>query len=451
MIRPLDVEPLHGASALRRVRAPGVARRVALALLLATVILLLLLVVVPWQQTSLGQGQVIAYDPGSRIQLIEATVKGRVKQWHVAEGDQVEQGDLLVTLVDNDPSYQDRLQQELVTVQERLVAATDALAAYDAKLEAAEASREAAVAAAEAKVTAAARKVDAADQKEAIADADFETADLNLERIQPLFKEGLVSERKLELTRLKHRETEAKLLEAKASVAQAKADLAAARASLVKEREEQRGKVAEARAAVQGATQKLQELQAKRLEIENKVARQGAQSVTAPRNGTILSIIAGEGGEQIKEGDTLARLVPNNVDTVVELKVDGNDVPLIERGQMVRLQFEGWPAVQFAGWPGVAVGTFPGEVTFIDAADDGSGKFRIVVREPELTDEPWPEDRYLRQGIRVKGWVLLSQVPLGWELWRLWNGFPPTVEPPKEGDAFWDGPKMPKAPVPKDK
>ena len=46
----------------------------------------------------------------------------------------------------------------------------------------------------------------------------------------------------------------------------------------------------------------------------------------------------------------------------------------------MRLQFEGWPAVQFAGWPSVAVGTFGGEVMTIDATDDGTGKFRILVQ-----------------------------------------------------------------------
>jgi hypothetical protein len=92
----------------------------------------------------------------------------------------------------------------------------------------------------------------------------------------------------------------------------------------------------------------------------------------------------------------------------------------------VRLQFEGWPAVQFTGWPSVAVGTFGGVVTLIDATDDGQGKFRIVVT-PDPRDEPWPSGRYLRQGVRANGWVLLGQVTLGYELWRRFNGFPPVV------------------------
>lgn len=442
---------LLGMSALRRVRGPRSARRVGGGLLGALLVLALVLGLVPWQQTSLGSGRVIAFDPGSRTQLVEAPIKGRVVDWHVSEGDVVAAGDKIATLQDNDPSYLGRLERELTTVDDRVASSREALSAYQAKVAAGEATMEASVLAAEAKVNATARKVDSARQKQAIADADYDTAVLNLARVEPLFEDGLASERKLELARLKSRETAAKRLEAQAGIAEAQAQLAEARAGLVKVREEQRGKIQGMRAEMQAAAQKVAELEAKRLETETKVSRQGAQVVTAPRSGTILAILAGLGGEQVKEGDVLARLVPDEVDTVVEMTVDGNDVPLIERGQQVRLQFEGWPAVQFAGWPGVAVGTFPGEVSFIDAADDGSGQFRIVVREPADSTEPWPDGRYLRQGIRAKGWVLLSQVPLGWELWRQLNGFPPTVDPPKEGGAPLDGPKMPKVLVPKDK
>ncbi len=43
--------------------------------------------------------------------------------------------------------------------------------------------------------------------------------------------------------------------------------------------------------------------------------------------------------------------------------------------------------------------------------------------------------------------MLLSQVPLGWEVWRQLNGFQPTVpEPDKESEI-----KAPKALIPKDK
>ncbi|WP_169972861.1 HlyD family secretion protein [Tautonia rosea] len=42
-------------------------------------------------------------------------------------------------------------------------------------------------------------------------------------------------------------------------------------------------------------------------------------------------------------------------------------------------------------------------------------------------ESPWPSREYLRQGARANGWVLLREVPLGFEIWRRLNGFAPVV------------------------
>ena len=141
-------------------------------------------------------------------------------------------------------------------------------------------------------------------------------------------------------------------------------------------------------------------------------------------------------GEIVKAGDPLLTLVPETMDRAVEIWVDGNDAPLIREGSTVRLQFEGWPAVQFVGWPSVAVGTFGGRVALIDATDDGQGKFRLLV-VPDPAEPAWPDVRFLRQGVRAKGWVLMNRVSLGYEVWRQLNGFPPVVasEEPKSDIA----------------
>jgi multidrug resistance efflux pump len=159
--------------------------------------------------------------------------------------------------------------------------------------------------------------------------------------------------------------------------------------------------------------------------IDIRLARQMTQSVRAPVSGTILSILSGQGGQIVKQGQVLAILVPDTLSRAVEVWMKGNDVPLIRAGDHVRLQFEGWPSIQFSGWPSVAVGTFGGKVSLVDVVDNGEGKFRILV-SPEKEDE-WPSGAYLRQGVRAQGWVLLRQVSLGFELWRQFNGFPPAI------------------------
>lgn len=164
-----------------------------------------------------------------------------------------------------------------------------------------------------------------------------------------------------------------------------------------------------------------------------KVSRQRSMQVEATRAGTVLRLVANGPGEFVKAGDVLARLVPDTASRAVELWVSGNDAPLITPGRQVRLQFQGWPAVQFVGWPSVAVGTFGAEVAFVDATDDGEGNFRVLV--VPTGGEEWPDARYLRQGVRANGWVLLNRVSVAFELWRQLNGFPPALDPQVAGEA----------------
>jgi multidrug efflux pump subunit AcrA (membrane-fusion protein) len=165
--------------------------------------------------------------------------------------------------------------------------------------------------------------------------------------------------------------------------------------------------------------------------IETRIARQASQSIVAPRTGIVQRIYAPQGGVMVKAGQDLALIVPETANRSVELKVNGNDAPLLSVGRKVRLQFEGWPAVQFAGWPSVAIGTFGGEIAVIDPGADAEGNVRIIVFPEEGAE--WPDARYLRQGVRVVGWILLDSVTLGWELWRQFNGFPPSIKmaPPR--------------------
>lgn len=159
--------------------------------------------------------------------------------------------------------------------------------------------------------------------------------------------------------------------------------------------------------------------------IKVKIARQETQSVKAPLDGTIIRRLAGQESVLVKQGDHLAVLVPKTNSRTVALWLDGNDIPLIAKGQSVRIQFEGWPAVQFSGWPSVAIGTFGGKVFLVDPTDNGKGMFRILV-EPDDPAE-WPGPEFLRQGVQAHGWVLINQVPLWFELWRRFNGFPPSI------------------------
>ena len=159
-------------------------------------------------------------------------------------------------------------------------------------------------------------------------------------------------------------------------------------------------------------------------QTESKLSRQKTQRITAPIDGRIIRITAGNLATSIKQGDTIAVLVPDNMENVAEIYVHGIDAALVRPDQKVRMQFEGWPIIQFSGWPSLAIGTFGGIVHAIDPTVSDNGMFRVLVKpDPEQRD--WPDDRFLRYGSRVNGWVLMGEVPVGYELWRQLNAFPP--------------------------
>ncbi len=404
------------------------ARVLARLLLVGVLATILALIFTPWQQSVRGSGRLIAYAPLERQQTIEAPVKGRVMEWLVQEGDHVEAGDLIVKLSDNDPEILQRLERERDAIQSQLDAATLAIVVAESKVSSQEGVRTAAVLGAGLERQIAEDRRDAAQRSLDAAQAKLKTAELNITRQRRLHEKGLASTRALELAELDLQTAEAGLDRAKASLAAAKRKVKAMRASRDEKDSGAKAKVEDAQASLQKAYGDKAKAEGALAKIDVRLARQHTMHITAPRAGTVFQLVAKQGGEVVKQGDALAVLVPDTEARAVELWVDGNDAPLITAGRHVRLQFEGWPAVQFVGWPSVAVGTFGGTVAFVDATDNGRGQFRIVVIPDE--GEPWPEARYLRQGVRANGWVLLNQVGLGYELWRQLNGFPPTVDPP---------------------
>lgn len=187
---------------------------------------------------------------------------------------------------------------------------------------------------------------------------------------------------------------------------------------------------------------KLAQSRAKLMGIDIRLNRQGAQIVRAPRDGRIQQIMAGDNATLVKEGDTLATFAPAKTQHVVELYLDGRDIPLVHPGRRARLEFEGWPAVQFSGWPSVSRGIFDGVVKNVDAAAAANGLYRVlIVQAPDRA--PWPTEPSVRLGAKVRGWVMMDTVSVGYELWRQLNDFPLNFQRPIDRDQ-----KLPGSPAP---
>ncbi len=417
----------NSLTALARVESPLLPRSVAWATLVLMVATGAVVAVAPWQQTASGRGQVVAYSPLERRQAIPAPIKGRIDNWYGhREGSQVRQGEQILRITDNDPQLLERLQQTVEQMQLKVEAAKDKIAQYDFHIEELEAYRDFTVASADQVVEAAEAKVESVRQTLELAKANLGTAKLNFDRKEPLEKLGYESERALDLARLDLQKAEADVARAEADLDAAEADVASKRNIRGSYQADADAKIAKGRAERQEALGELALAEKDLLSARTAAARQATQIVVSPCDGTILRLQAAERGDQVEVGDPLFIVVPDAQRRAVEIWVDGNDATLISVGRKVRLLFEGFPGVQFSGWPSVAVGTFGGVVDLIDAADDGQGRFRILVI-PDESSESWPDAVFLRQGVQAQGWVLLNRVPLWFEIWRRLNGFPPTV------------------------
>jgi membrane fusion protein, adhesin transport system len=433
--------------ALDKANTSPLAGKIARSLILLFILLFIFLMFTPWQQNVRGSGRVVAFTPYERQQFIGAPVEGRIAAWLVTEGSSVKKGDILAEMLDNDPHFLQRIEAEKKVVLERQTAVDRRVETVKIQLQMAGLARPQALAAANSRIEMAQQRSRAATQALTATDIAQKTSALNLTRQQRLFSKGLSSKRTLELAELENTQRETERERAKATLEAANSEIDALSADARKLNNDTTSTIEKSRADLNKAIEEQNYVKAELLKLETRLARQMTQTIIAPRDGTILRLLTNPGAELIKAGQALAVLVPDSQERAVELWLDGNDMPLVVKNSHVRLQFEGYPAIQFGGWPEFSAGSFGGRISLMDSTDDGKGHFRVLV-SPDKDDIPWPEVRFLRQGVRVNGWVLLGQVTLGYELWRIFNGFPPLVLPePLQPDK----PKEDKASVKEDK
>ena len=425
------------------VRSSCAVRYLAVLLLGGLALMIAGMAFLPWQQTSKGSGRVVAYHPNERPQTVESPIYGRVVRWgkEIVEGAHVKQGDFILEIRDNDPGRATRLAQEVQATQDKVRQAENKAETYGRQINDLIDAKEQVLKAYDQLVLEAERKVAAERQGVISAQAGVDQTKSNYERQKRLFDAGLNSGTSFEKDRRSYEEAKAKLKAAGEYVEAARNYLQSKEAERSKSVLEAQTKVDKAKADQQEVLGEAALARKELLQAEGKQAQFQSRTVVAPQDGIILRLLANDNAQMLKEGDPLFTIVPETTDRAVELWVDGNDIPLVTLNREVRLQFEGWPAVQFAaGWPRAAMGTFAGKVTTIDATDNGKGKFRVLIRPENSSD--WPEDRFLRQGVRANGWVLLNEVALGYELWRQLNGFPPVYGNDKDTEE--SGGKEPK-------
>ncbi len=394
------------------------------------------MIFVPWQQTSRGYGKVIAIDPLQRPQQVMATAKGIISKVRegLREGTFVKRGEVILYIEPFAQDAQQQMESQIAQIQAKIETAENKKLLAEQAMELQKIAGTAIIDSASASVEAARSKVAQARDKVQGLEASVERTQADFERSSKLYAEGLKSQKDLIKDKENYLKAVADLDAGQGAVIEATKEQLAKEQDLLGKSQEIEVKNREASGKLQDALASAAVARKELAETQQKLGEFGGRlQVVSPHDGYLHEIYGLSGSAVVKEGDNLFTIVPIAEDMAVELVVRGNDIPLLHINDEVRLQFEGYPAVQFIGWPSASRGTFGGRVSLINPTDDGQGNFRIVVT-PDKKQEPWPDNRYLRQGVLANGWVLLAtnqgklcQVPLGYEIWRQLNGFPPVV------------------------
>ncbi len=386
----------------------------------------ILMLFLPWQQNVTALGKVTAFSPSERVQTIDAPVSGLISKWYVQEGSIVKEGDTLLEISDIDPMFKDRLEAQRNNLQVKLNAKQEELKSYQVQQQNLITSRDAKISAAQFKLDIANQKILSTTEAISSAKATADAAEFQSNRMQRLFVDGLVSKRDLEVAERDLIIANRNLVSSQAQHNSAKAEAQSAKAEIQEIRADTQASLDSSAAVINKIKGELADSQNSLTGSEINLSRQNMQRITAPRAGTIFRLPVNSQSQMISQGQPLLVILPDTKARAVELWVDGRDAPLMTENSLVRLEFEGWPAIQVPGWAKVGIGTFSGKVSFIDPTDNGTGNFRVMV-VPDAQYPDWPSARFLRQGVSAKGWILLENVTIGYEIWRLLNGFPARI------------------------
>lgn len=407
-------------------------------------LVVLIIMFLPWTQNVDFKGQVTSLNPQNRPQTVQSTLAGRIERWYVQEGQKVEKGDTLVALSEIkekffDPNLLQRTQAQVEAKQHVLEANKQKATALNNQIGALRNGLNLSLSKAANKVLQMQYKTRSDSMDVVAARTDNSIAADQLARAEKMYSNGqLISLRDLEQRRLKMQESSAKLVSAENKLNSTRQELINARIELNSLQAEYLDKISKAESdlsstlayqyATEGEIAKMQS------EYTSLQIRNSFYFITAPQDGYVVKAMKQGLGETIKEGEDLLSVMPSRMDKAVELYVKPMDLPLLTVGTHVRLQFDGWPALIFAGWPGASFGTFGGTIQAIDKIDS-KGKYRILVVSDGSKEHPWPEQ--LQIGSGANGWALLNDVPIGYEIWRQLNGFPPDfIDHPNDGIEY---------------
>jgi multidrug resistance efflux pump len=397
----------------------------------------LIILFLPWTQNISGSGAVTTLKPNQRPQTIQTLISGRIEKWYVKEGDFVKKGDTILFISEIKEDY---LDPNLVAITKNQMDAKKMSAqSYSGKvttlssqIQAIENEKRLKVQQAQNKIRQALLKIKS-DSIDLIATkTQIKIATTQFNRSIQLNKEGLKPLTDVEEKRLKLQDAEAKIITQENKLLASRNELINAQLEINRIGAEYTEKASKARSDQFTALSNQYDTNAQVNKLENQYVnysiRNGMYYIKAPQDGYINRALQSGIGENIKEGTSIASIMPANYEIAVETYIAPIDLPLIKRGEKVRVWFDGWPTIVFSGWPNMSYGTFGGKIVAIENFISDNGKYRVLIA-PDENEAKWPKQLSIGAGAQTI--ALLDIVPIWFEVWRTLNGFPPNYYQPK--------------------
>lgn len=405
--------------------------KVLLRLLTVIFILFVIVLFIPWTQNIRSKGVVTTLKPDQRPQTIHSVIAGKTEKWFVKEGDYVNKGDTILFISEIKDNYFDP--ELLSRTDDQLKSKEMSVKSYMEKIKALDNQIDALVQTSKLKLEQSQNKLKQAHLKVKSDSIDLEAARVNYEvaleqynRMIQLNDEGLKSKTDLENRKLKLQKSQAEMISAENKLLTSRNEVINAQVEIASIRSQYKDDIAKVESNKYAAMSGMYDAEAVVTKLQNQYmnysVRQNLYYITSPQDGYITKAIHSGLGETIKEGEEIVSIMPAVYDLAVEMYIKPIDLPLLEKEQKVRIQFDGWPAIVFSGWPNTSYGTYGGKVVAIDNFISKNGMYRVLVA-PDKDDHSWPDA--LRVGAGTKNMVLLKDVPIWYELWRKVNGFPP--------------------------
>ena len=398
-------------------------------LLLAMGISSIIILLMPWTQNVESFGKVTTLNPENRPQTITSRIGGRIEKWYINEGQYVNKNDTIAFISEIkdeyiDPQLINRSEQQIKAKETTLESYEQKVNAVNSQIDALNKTLLLKLEQARNKIIQAKIKVTTDSIEAQTSYINYKTAEEQLKRYEELLSKGVISKTDLENRKIKVQEALAKKTSSDNKFISAKNELLNAEIELNSIQQDYQEKLMKAESDKFSALSALYEGEGSLTKLQNQLAnytmRKGFYYVLAPQDGYITKTYVQGIGEIVKEGAAICSIVPNRAEQAIEMYINPIDLPLIQKGQTMQLVFDGWPAFVFSGWPGISYGTYKAEVVAFDKVLSDNGKFRVLAKN---IGEPWPEAIQIGSG--VKGFALLNNVPLIYELWRQINGFPP--------------------------